>query len=357
MLLPNVAVHRQTRGWSARRGGLGVEMAGPAMRRTGARSSGAAGLVGVRDSGLPAARLEDPRHREQIIHHMRSGFLPLKYAYAGSAAYTHDALARTAGYAEVVGEAGFEAETLFRTLPALRVPAQIAEVGPGNGVHSAAFLDALGRGTPRRLRYLGLDFSATLLGLAMEHIGTQCPQVERNSAHWDLEAGGTGRIAAWRRPGSPVLVCLLGHTLGNLEDPVQALRNLAISTAPGDLLLLGLSLMPPGADAEAVLAPYRNDVFSDAVLEPLRAAAADVRGACVRLDLRVHGGGVLGEAVFTRPVNLGGFAFDDRDVVRCFTSARYRPDYALGLLHRAGWRVCGWELDGGATHMAVVARR
>ena len=287
---------------------------------------------------------------------MSRGRLPLKYAYAGSAAFTHDALARTAGYAEVIGAARFEIETLLGALTSAP-PWQVAEIGPGNGVHSAEFLRLLGEVSPAgaRRRYLGLDFSATLLALALPRIAGDCPGVECASGWWDVEAGATARISAWRDPRHPVLLCLLGHTLGNLEDPTRALRNLAFSAQPGDLLFVSLSLMPPGADTDAVLAPYRNEVFSAAVLEPLR--AADIEGDSVRLGLSLRGRTVLGEAVFTRPVTLGGHEFRNRDVVRCFTSERFLPGEALEALSRTGWQVRGWAVDGDASHLGVVARR
>jgi L-histidine Nalpha-methyltransferase len=351
MLLTNVAEYRHARGWPGTLRQLGAEVAGSAMYRAGTCSSDAAGRVGTLSPAVPTARLEDQGHRELILTHMSEGSLPLKYAYTGSAAKTHDTLARTSGYAEVIGATQFEVDTLLGALQAAP-PRQIAEIGPGNGVHSAAFLGAV---SPGGVRYLGLDFSNTLLALAMSRIAQACPSVERASAWWDVEAGATDRISAWRDPRDPVLICLLGHTLGNLEVPTQALRNLAFSAKSGDLLLLGLSLMPPGADKDAVLAPYRNEVFSAAVLEPLR--AADIEADAVRLDLRLRGRTVLGEVTFRRPVSLDGYDFRDRCLVRCFTSARFLPGEALDALRRTGWRVCGWAVDGDASHMAVVARR
>lgn len=286
---------------------------------------------------------------------MRKGYVPLKYAYTGSAAYTHDALARTEGYATVVGAASFEAETLLGVLGD-RPSDQVAEVGVGNGTHTVAFLSALtAAAAPERMRYLGLDFSTTLLGLALPRIAAAFPGLDRTSGHWDLEEGRTRLISAWRGATGPVLVCLLGHTLGNLEDPEQALRNLASSTLPDDILLLGLNLMPQDADEEAVLAPYLNDVFRAAVLEPL--CATSLTEDSLRLGLRTRGRAVIGEATFAEPVSVHGYDFTAHSTVRCFLSARYLVEEPLRLLRSAGWRVSGWAVDESATHMAVVARR
>jgi L-histidine Nalpha-methyltransferase len=304
--------------------------------------------------GLLPASFEDPRHVDRVLRHMREGVVPLKYAYAGSAAYRHDALARTAGYAEVIGEARHEVHTLTRISP-LGVPRQIAEIGPGNGVHSAALLDALRDAVPNRWRYLGLDFSATLLSLALPCIAETFPQLDRAAGLWDLEAGRTSRISAWRQGPEPVLICMLGHTLGNLEDPVQALRNLALSVRSGDLLLLSITLMAPGADESAVLNPYLNDTFNAAVLEPLRAATRE--GASMSLRVRLADRTVVAEATLLEPASVGGFEFEEQATVRCFASARFLPEEALGLVSEAGWHVLGSAVDESGSHLAVVARR
>lgn len=290
--------------------------------------------------------LEHPSHLEQILEHVRSGFLPLKYAYAGSAAFTHDTLARTTGYASVIGDARHEVATLRRARPQA-LPGQIVEIGPGNGTHTTALFDTADQllpGPARPRRYLGLDFSSTLLGLAAERLAESRPDLEVSTAHWDMESGPTTRIEAWRRGAQPVLACVLGHMLGNLADPGQALRNLALSLRPGDSLLASLTLYRSDCDEDAILDPYRTEAFTDAVLEPLRAAAC--AQANPRLTLRLVGRTVIGEA-----------QTDPATTVRCFTSIRFLPHEALSLLSSpTGWGVTHWATDEGDAHMALVAR-
>jgi len=312
----------------------------------------------IRRSYQGSTWLEQDGHLHQILDHVNSGYLPLKYAYAGSAAYTHDALARTSGYAEVIGSAQHEAGVLSHALP-YGLPEQIVEVGPGNGVHTAAWLDAADVTAPRLSggpRYLGLDFSATLLGLAAETLRVHRPEVEVSTRHWDMEGEPTSHIEGWRRGPGPVLACLLGHTLGNLADPARALRNLALSLRADDTLLVSLTLFGPGADEDVILDPYRSEVFTAAVLEPLRAAA--FARADLELELRLMGRTVIGDVHIKQPMTVAGQTFGERKAIRCFASTRFLPEEALALLRPAdGWTAAHWAVDGGHTHMAIVARR
>jgi len=306
----------------------------------------------------PRPWLENPSHLHQILDHVRGGRLPLKYAYAGSAAFTHDALAQTAGYAEVIGDARHEATTLIHAQPD-GLPDQIVEVGPGNGAHTAALFDVAEQPgaapAAQRRRYLGLDFSRTLLKFAAQTLAART-DLDVSTAHWDLEDGPTPRIEAWRRGSRPVLACLLGHTLGNLEEPGQALRNLALSLRPGDTLLVSLTLYRPDSGADSILDPYRTETFTAAVLEPLRAVAA--ADSAFRLKLRLVGRTVIGDAELTQPVSAADREPIGHTTVRCFASARFLLEEALSLFSPpAGWEVRHWSTDEDGAHLAIVAQR
>ncbi|MEY9931317.1 L-histidine N-alpha-methyltransferase [Catenulispora sp. GP43] len=340
----------------------------------------AAGVWGASDTGrrnLPF--FEDPAHSELILAHADTGFLPLKYAYAGSAAFTHAALASTEGYHSVVGTAELEVGVLMEAARGA-APTQVAEIGPGTGEHTLAFLTLLqeaaaaerARGTAEfplppddarqaGFRYLGLDFSSTLLtmargclatGLAVD--GVPFGPFDVRTALWDVEQARTDRVGAWRRDSGPVLMCLLGHTLGNLGDPVGALRHLAASARPGDLLLVGLTLYPRDASPDAILAPYLNDVFTAAVLEPLR--AADFGAEDVLFEVRRRGRAVVGDVTFARRVDKSGHTYRPGQRVQCFFSTRFLPNEGLEIVRQAGWTVQSYAIDQPAEHLAIVAR-
>jgi L-histidine Nalpha-methyltransferase len=298
--------------------------------------------------------LEDALHRERIIHGMQAGTVPLKYAYAGSAAHMHDVLAHTSGYLSVVGAATHEVSALAMALPD-KIPNQLAEIGPGNGTHTCAFLECLRQTDLSHLRYLGLDFSATLLAHACRRLGERNLVQDLATALWDIEEFHTKQILRWRYSSEPLLVCVLGHTLGNLEDPVHALRNIALSTQAGDFIVASLALMPPDLDETAVLSPYRGATFAAAVLEPLRAVGLDE--GVLSLELRLAERAVVGEAVFNRATTFAGCYFSRRQRIHCFTSRRYLPQEAVQMFSAAGWDVFHTAMDEDATHLVVVARQ
>jgi L-histidine N-alpha-methyltransferase len=346
----------------------------------GFSEDGVAGVWGASDTGrysLPF--FEDPAHSELILAHADSGFLPLKYAYAGSAAFTHAALASTEGYHAVVGTAELEVGALLEAVRGA-APTQVAEIGPGTGEHTLAFLSLLQEAAaaeracgmaefslspddarPAGIRYLGLDFSSTLLTVARDCLamglavdGVPFGAFDVRTAGWDVEQDSTERVAHWRRDSGPVLMCLLGHTLGNLGNPVGALRHLAASARPGDLLLVGLTLYPRDASPDEILAPYLNDVFTAAVLEPLRAADFGVED--VLFEVRRQGRAVVGDVTFARRVHKSGHTYRPGQKVQCFLSTRFLPHEGLDIVGQAGWTVQSYAIDQPAEHLAIVAR-
>ena len=330
-----------------------------------------------------SAFFESPSHLQQVLDYLDEGFLPLKYAYAGSSAFTHARLAGTAGYKTVIGQCDHEVEALVTSLP-LPTPHQIVDIGPGTGEHSATFILRLYQELRRRRalretraqwaspRYLGLDFSTTLLDIAapriVDGLGTISgfPAIGRSTgkpppgrvttAQWDVESGYTPTIEAWRQGDDPILICMLGHTLGNLEDPLQSLRNLALSSRPGDVLLIAVTLSPQGfdeGDDYEVLHSYDNKIFANAVLEPWRAA-----GICeedVNFHLSLADRSVIGEVVFENPVTVAGHHYSQGTAIRCFTSARFLVQEVIGFLAQSGWNVLHRVVDKGSDHLALVA--
>ena len=307
----------------------------------------------VSASGIGAPFFENHSHQRSVRDHLISGRLPLKFAYAGSAALTHAVLAGSQGYQAVIGAAEFEAaalRALFRLRPP---PRQIAEVGPGNGVHTVSLLNALGNlGMPCE-RYLAVDFSRTLLDMAVRRIRRGAdPRTAVAAAHWDIESGPSSVLHLGRAPGRPLLLCLLGNTIGNVEDPVGALHNLADSMQSGDVLLLGLTLRSGRSDDE-LLAPYRSDAFRAAALEPLRCAGVDPADIDFLLDW--ENDAVIGKAVLRRHSRIGDVDLPAGHRVRCFSSRRFRPDMVTDLLPPPRWRILRVSVHPGGEHLVVAA--
>jgi len=308
----------------------------------------------------PAAKMdaffESASHERDVINGIISGVLPLKYAYAGSAARTHDRLARSDGYLSVIGSAVAEADALMRLAPAVRLLSALVEIGPGNGEHTTALLTHLRtRGAPIR-RYLGLDFSATLLAVCRDRLATTPgPDVRVSTGIWDIEAGPSPLIHRWREASDPIVVGLFGQTLGNVESASDTLANIHGSMMTGDVLVVTLALWQEGQAEEDILAPYRTTVFRHAVLEPLRAAGV----AAEQVDLRIAVSDmtVIGEAVFRSPVTVGGCVLGAGHTVRCFRSRRFEAVGVPTLLDRTHWSGPLVAFDDEGRHAVVVGTK
>ncbi|MBV1849995.1 L-histidine N(alpha)-methyltransferase [Catellatospora tritici] len=295
---------------------------------------------------------ESEHHREEFRKHLARRTVPVKFAFAGSGALTYEALANSDGYQEVVGELDFELDALFGQTGLGQGSAdQVCEVGPGNGLHTAALLAAL---TARGLapsRYLCLDFSQDLLTIVNRPLA-KFP-MEFRSDVWDFESGATGSIARWRRKDEPVLGLMLGHTIGNPVDPLSVLRNMRDSLNPGDLILISVALLPERADEARILSPYRNETFTNAAIEPLRAAG--IPSELIRFDLCLRDVDVIGDAIITGNVTAMGIDIAAGERIRCFKSRRFRGAEFGRLVEAAGWTVTRQAQDGTAEHGAILA--
>ncbi|MFG1777554.1 L-histidine N(alpha)-methyltransferase [Micromonospora sp. NPDC049048] len=300
------------------------------------------------------SHFESDRHRRAALAAIRVGRIPLKYAYAGSAAYTHDAYARSGGYLSMLASARYEAEALIATRGPGVDRLAVAEIGPGNGGRSSAFLGRLtSLGHPCR-RYLALDFSATLLAIACARLARFAGAGMSVDSHvWDIEAGASGGVERWRPERDAVIVCLLGHTLGNVERPTATLANIRASLRRGDVLVLSVVVARPGEAADEVLAPYRSRQFRDAALEPL--LAAGLSDADLDFVVRWHDATVTGEAVLRRPAALDGACLPAGHRVRCFQSRRFHHLDVIAAVRDAGWHIRDAASAPGGNHLVITA--
>jgi L-histidine N-alpha-methyltransferase len=302
---------------------------------------------------------ENTAHRTSVVRCIGEGVLPLRYTYAGSAAYTHDRLATSDGYRSVIRSVELELRAFESDAVAASTLPRLAEIGPGNGVHTVALLRSLAARGMRCRSYLGLDFSATLLGLACDRLGDAFGSaVALQSAVWDMEAGSSARIERWRvglGRDAPVLACMFGHTLGSVESGEQVLRHVHSSLRPGDILVTGVTLPPRGDDHAATLAPYQTDIFRAAAVEPLRAAG--VAAADLDFDVRYDDGAIVGEAVFLRKVRVGPLSVPSGHVLRCFWSRRFGLDEIRSLLVRTGFRLRSLVVDDEQEQAVLIAAR
>jgi len=309
-------------------------------------------------AGAPAEQsgfFENPDHLAAVRYGISIGQLPLKFAYAGSAAFTHNALARSSGYLGVIGSSTFEVDALGAVAPYAGLPSAMVEIGPGNGVHTAASLSLLFDRGAEIVQYLGLDFSQTLLAICrrrlVEVFGSR---LAVDIGVWDVERAPSRLIDEWRGP-EPVVVGLFGQTLGNVEDIPRTLTNIYDSIRADDVLVVSVTLWGDHMSTDDLLAPYRAPAFRLAVLEPIRAAGVPLDD--VELRVRVADATVLGEAVFGAPVDVDGLNLPAGHLVRCFRSYRFSPTQVPALFDRSLWSLNRVMVDREGAHAVAICTR
>jgi L-histidine Nalpha-methyltransferase len=294
-------------------------------------------------------------YRRSVVRSIAEGRVPLKFAYAGRAARTHDTYARTPGYQDM-NSVEHEADVLLRSDRCGPDVVEVAEIGPGNGVHSAALLKRIrARGINIR-SYLGVDFSPELLEISADNLRTEFADgIEVSTAVWDVESGPAEVIGNWRPPAGRILVCLVGHTLGNFEDPDQVMRDIARALRPGDLLLASVLLRPAADVDELSMAAYRTNEFRRAALEPM--TAVGMNASEMDFSVEYQDGAFVGKVTLPRGARLDDIRLPSGFTFRCFMSRRFERDQVVDLFTLNGWHLYAAEVKADSDHMTVVASR
>lgn len=210
--------------------------------------------------------------QQECLRCFYAGFIPLKFAYSGTAARTHDLLGMSGEYQSVVASPTFESETLdgfFKELPHAK-PLRWVEIGPGNGIHSIKFWKNFA--PAHKVDDLILfDFSDKLVRLASKRLTSALSSwsVRVRRSVWDIERGVTNEVIDFLgdHPGA---VVLFGNTLGNVECPPEAMLNIRSSLPDETPLCITCSGFDEEITDEDIVRPYGTAVFAAAALEPLR---------------------------------------------------------------------------------------
>jgi L-histidine N-alpha-methyltransferase len=253
--------------------------------------------------------------------------------------------------------AAFEATHFAAAFPEHHTPLHLAEIGPGNGEHSAVFLSALQKEGYRIESYLGLDFSESLMAIAKDRLQVDLSTTSVAFARWDFEGTST-HVFADARPTSGRTTCLLlGHTLGNPESPENVLRHIQQSLSVGDSLTLSVALRGSGP-VDDLLLPYLNPVFSAAALEPLRMGGIDTARGEFSLTFDETRSAVVGLFTFREKQILvstaGSLSFETGDQIRCFLSRRFTAHSIEQLVDRGGWNVRYQSVSESGSHLALT---
>lgn len=301
---------------------------------------------------------ESIAHEREIWECIKRKTVPLKFAFAGDAAETHDELAKSKKYHENITSLQVEKDILQGMGSNLQKYNQVCEIGPGNAHHTITLLNFLSDLGYLPDDYLALDFSRNLLDIGMGRIKEQFPSLTTDSETWDFEKQPTDAIRRWRSD-DPVLSLFIGSTLSNMASPVNVFKNIRDSHTDGDLLLLEVALWNDSPTDE-ILDGYRTDVFRNAALEPLLMAGIDEDCGCFELTLDRNERSVYGEFVFHEEFELSydgeSLRFEPGSSITCFRSKRFIDNEVRSILKEANWRVTNSLISSQNTYGAYLCK-
>jgi L-histidine Nalpha-methyltransferase len=303
------------------------------------------------------AGFESPVHQVELAAALARRDVPLKFAYVGDGAATYRALMGSRKDDPVVASARLEVRGLLTAVEAGGIPAQLCDIGPGDGRHTRALVQALTRSGSFIRRYLGLDFSSAVMELARTALASVLP-ADQCWRRWDFELGPTPALTEWRAAG-PALVVLGGMTLGNAEDPVRVVSHLRESMGFGDLALIsiGLAALAGEPPSRYIVPP----ALAAAALHPLALAGLQTDGGTFRLEFDRERSAVIGHFELSRPqqCTLGDetLSFAEGERIRCFIYRRFTRTQVDGIAAQSGMTLLAEVVEPDATRSVLVFRR
>jgi uncharacterized SAM-dependent methyltransferase len=315
--------------------------------------------------------MSDPGHNlgfesedqlREFIRALSGSAIPGKFAYVGEAAATYNAHALTKEYGRVTSSVADESSLFLKVwgqeLNSIRT---LADVGPGNGLHSANLvlrLLATANWSPRN--YLAIDYSLHMAELAKQNMKRLVREIRVNSILFDIESTFT-QASSHLPDVLESIYFLLGNTIGNVESISRAIEGIRSLAGEGARLLIGCALFDGHRSAESYLKPYRMKTYIDCVLYPLMMMGVPRRSMAFTAEfnpdtktiltlVRFKEGfqaNVLGESV---TVKTGS-------TIRCALSRRFLPGEIPNLLERWNASVLGMAEDlpnGHGTYCAII---
>jgi L-histidine N-alpha-methyltransferase len=308
-------------------------------------------------SGRPAGRgpttawFERDSDEYTLVQGLAAGRIPGRFAFAGSAAEKQLRFAEDFPQEYEDGRADVEVDAVLRMIDGGLEVRQLCDLGPSNGVHTAQLIERMRQRAIPPGRYLGLDLSDVLMRGARRRLTGLLPP-DHAFHRWDMESGATPAINRWRSGPGPVLICLFGNTLGNVLDEATTLRNIHLSSRPGDHLAVGV-YQDFEHDIDAALQYYSQPAILDVALEPLRAAGLD--DSTIRVDVHRAGRRITFTATLLKPFSGAGVQLEAGHCFECFTSARYGEGSVQALLENSNWRCLPSLFSRNDQYLVVVA--
>lgn len=315
--------------------------------------------------------MSDPRHNlgfesegqlRAFIRALSGAAIPGKFAYVGEAAVTYNAHALTQEYGQVTRSVADESSLLLEVwgqeLNSIRT---LADVGPGNGLHSADLLQRL-LATASWLpsKYLAIDYSLHMAELAKQNMKRLVREIQVNSILFDIESTFT-QASSHLPDALGSIYFLLGNTIGNVESISRAIEGIRSLAGQGARLLIGCALFDEYRSAESYLKPYRMKTYIDCVLYPLMMIGVPRRSLAFAAEFNPDTKTILTLVRFNEDfqANVLGESVTVKagSTIRCSLSRRFLPGEIPNLLKRWNVSVLGMAEDlpnGHGTYCAII---
>jgi uncharacterized SAM-dependent methyltransferase len=305
---------------------------------------------------------ESENQLRAFIRALSGSAIPGKFAYVGEAAAAYNAHALTKEYGQVTSSLSDESSLFLEVWgQELNSISTLADVGPGNGLHSAGLLQrllAMANWLPSR--YLAIDYSSHMAELAKQNMKRLVREIQVNSILFDIESTFT-QASSHLPDVAESIYFLLGNTIGNVESISRAIAGIRSLAGGGARLLIGCALFDEYRNAESYLQPYRMKTYIDCVLYPLMMIGVPRRSMAFTAEFDPDAktiftlvrfkedfqADVLGESV---TVKAGS-------TIRCALSRRFLPGEIPNLLKRWNVSVLGVTEDlpnGHGTYCAII---
>jgi uncharacterized SAM-dependent methyltransferase len=297
-----------------------------------------------------------------FIRALSGSAIPGKFAYVGEAAATYNAHALTKEYGQVTRSEADESSLLVevwgRELNSIRT---LADVGPGNGLHSAGLLRRLSA-TANWLpsKYLAIDYSLHMAELAKQNVKRLIREIQVNSILFDIESTFT-QASAHLPDVLEAIYFLLGNTIGNVESISRAIEGIRSLAGNGARILIGCALFDEYRSAESYLKPYRMKTYIDCVLYPLTMIGVPRRLITFTAEFNPDTKTIFTLVRFKEDFQAN--ALDENvtvkagSTIRCALSRRFLPGEIPNLLRQCNVSVLGVAEDlpnGHGTYCAII---
>jgi SAM-dependent methyltransferase len=297
-----------------------------------------------------------------FIRALSGAAIPGKFAYVGEAAATYNAHALTKAYGQVTRSVADESSLLFEVWgQELNSISTLADVGPGNGLHSAGLLQLLlatANWSPSK--YLAIDYSLRMAELAKQNMKRLVREIQVNSIIFDIESSFM-QASSHLPDVLESIYFLLGNTIGNVESISRAIEGIRSLAGHGARLLIGCALFDEGRSADSYLKPYRMRTYIDCVRYPLMMIGVPGRSMAFTAEFDPDTKTILTLVRFNEDFQAN--VLDERvtvkagSTVRCALSRRFLPGEIPNLLKGLNVSVLGMAEDlpnGHGTYCAII---